>query len=437
MRVFGLIATVCGASLLLCLQAPALGQSGSITQDEHDKQIRADTERNTKYHNNANDYPVNQPSTTAPHPPSTWKPPVGPTAAELEYAASASGLGANEVANFRSWMADAQKGDTRAMSEVAQDYYYGSGVKKDKDLAYQWFTGAAPGYPFAEYCLAKMLIDGDGRTPEVERGYTMMSHAAERGAEQAKKFLVERPYRKTDTSEFPSMLMYGDEVFAEHKASFAPMPEKYMKQVFDKPKKAETGDFVRIGDMYLWGNGVPQDTARAREAYKLAYTAQGSSDELPISEAWLAWHDRAADPAAAYAVMMSLVGEKKTGEGRYLAALAACGLQQPVLQRKYLVAAKESEASSHPPGQALVDLAVMKMQGEGGAPMDDVLFDLQVAVAGHNRNAEYILSRLYAQGSHGVEKDPGIAQKLLQAAANHGQPNAQKALIQTEKASAR
>ena len=52
--------SVAAVAVLALLCAPAFGQNGE-TQDEHDKQIKADTERNTKYHNNADDYPVNKP----------------------------------------------------------------------------------------------------------------------------------------------------------------------------------------------------------------------------------------------------------------------------------------------------------------------------------------------------------------------------------------
>lgn len=83
----------------------------SITQDEHDKQIKTDTERNTKYHNNADDYPANNPSTPVSAASTKRMEPLAPSAANREYEARMAHAEANAAENFRSWMADAMKGD--------------------------------------------------------------------------------------------------------------------------------------------------------------------------------------------------------------------------------------------------------------------------------------------------------------------------------------
>ena len=62
---------IAAMALSVVFSYSAYGQRNSdrIVQDEHDRRIKADTERNTKYHNNADDYskrPAPTPVRTAP-----------------------------------------------------------------------------------------------------------------------------------------------------------------------------------------------------------------------------------------------------------------------------------------------------------------------------------------------------------------------------------
>jgi len=60
-------------------------------------------------------------------------------------------------------------------------------VKNDLNLAFKWWSEAATAIPDAESNVGKMLIEGKGRTLEVQRGYSMVNHAAERGDNGAEK----------------------------------------------------------------------------------------------------------------------------------------------------------------------------------------------------------------------------------------------------------
>ena len=107
------------------------------------------------------------------------------------------------------------------------------------------------------------------------------------------------------------------------------------------------------------------------------------------------------------------------GKRRYFLAVAACHQHLLAEQRFYL------EGQS---GEALIDLAVMQLMGEGGLVDEEEGIRNLLEAAQYKPHAQYILSQLFANGLHGVTKDPVRARNLLVAAAQKGQPDAVREL---------
>src|ERR1700710_2566000 len=110
------------------------------TQDEHDKQIKADTERNTKYHNNADDYPSNKSSApNVPTPPAriplTPKSEMGVDPVKAANDARVAAAQPGMARTFAEDAAKASRGYIEAILDTARHYRTGYGVRTDRDEA--------------------------------------------------------------------------------------------------------------------------------------------------------------------------------------------------------------------------------------------------------------------------------------------------------------
>jgi len=448
--------------LVLCGPIAGLAQKGE-TQDEHDKQIKADTERNTKYHNNADDYPANKSSApNVPTPPARipltpkYTPPP-PTENERRVEAARPGM----EADFREAAAKANRGEVSAILDTARHYRTGFGVAPSRAKAYELYASIADRDSEAAFQAADIIFDAahDINGPAGNKGipvdealaYTLMNRSALSGYKPAIDYLKYHPQHILNSTLFPQMEAYVDGVIEGRRGDISPttvqqsdaLIAQYGKQKkdgsLDRDKLAKhSRELMNAGKANLYGIGVPVDLHRAYQLLNLASVggAFGASEQL----GWAAWVGKKSDSERGH----DLCYVTYEGQGQYDTdpivdyQRALCSsLRGARTEQRTRLGYAASGGMGYPNAarvvpQAITDLAVMQMQGEGGQiDVAQGLVNLKNASDKGERNAQYLLGRIYAEGNYGLPKDPAKAAQLLQAAANAGQVGAKEYLAKT------
>jgi len=418
--------------LVLCGSISGLAQKGE-TQDEHDKQIKADTERNTKYHNNADDYPAATPRTPVPR---NAPAPVNAVDVHSVYE-MADSLARQREQDFQKAYSAAQGPDEAAKMTLAQYYLEGHGTPVNKEAAMAVYTSIANLGPMQAYRVG-VLLSGPGPAADNVEAYRNMKKAAEGGVGEAKTWIATHAEPVRHAGELPSMLTFVDDVFRMRGAGVQPTSaaadEKLVNE-WTAAKAARYTNFKKMGKLgrealdrgkaNLYGVGVPVDLKRAQELLSMA----GDVEYL----GWVQWAALVKSGSRDFSALGTAVNSQDymhSPELEYLRAVYACAMGDRYRQRALLELSTGRFVKSEFP-QAKADLAVMKLEGVGG-PLDEKagMADLNGAADEGNHNAQYMLGLIYERGLHGVAKDPARAAKLFQTAASTGQLDAAKHLTQ-------
>jgi hypothetical protein len=146
------------------------------------------------------------------------------------------GITKNQEEAFQWYMKSAQKGNSFGQAAVGASYAGGLGIEKNENAAFEWMKKSAEqGNTEAEYALGVFYYNAKGTKKDEIEANKWLQKAADNGHQMAVstlKQLNERP-----------LLPYSDELL----------------------KKAEMGDAVaqfNIADCFFYGKGVPADKAQ-------------------------------------------------------------------------------------------------------------------------------------------------------------------------------
>ena len=416
----------------------ALADNSNLS--DHERTIQNETEHNTKYHNNADDYPAAIHITPIPEPDM----PRGKTTEELRDDAAYEAAIRAEPDRERKFAADkrnAQSGDINAVLDLAMDYRRHFGTEYDPVAAYNLYLSIADRSSKAAFLAGDMRYTGQYRFPgDQVDAYLLMNKAAQAGYPEAITWLKEHPEPVRHLGEFPSMLTYADDVFWEGAVGVQPITLEETDNIIAKGRKGESffnsmaklaPKALAAGKANLYGIGVPVDLERAEELFSFAGGAlYFVGEEYPVWVAWTVTPTHSRDFATMDRLLNAGSDETIQLQPRmnYLKALLACSLKRPDRQREMLMESVNNfmSGSIHltEVSQASADLGVMMLEGNGGDRDDARGIALLTSAAKSNRNAQYILGLVYERGVHGVPKDAAMAAKLFQQAASQGQVEA-------------
>ncbi|KAF9930951.1 hypothetical protein FBU30_011060 [Linnemannia zychae] len=181
----------------------------------------------------------------------------------------------------------ADQGDPIGQRKVGYLYDNGLGIPRNEPLAIEWYTKAAEqGNPGAQFSLGiKSWHGSEGVKMDGKKAMEWFQKAAEQGDPEAQHNLglcyiyteddefIDRGVEKDDAKGLELLLKAAVQGFsdAQYAAGFVYMGLKeYTKAMIWFQKAAEQKHPAaqnRIGDMYLWGHGVPEDVNTARQWY--------------------------------------------------------------------------------------------------------------------------------------------------------------------------
>jgi len=276
-----------------------------------------------------------------------------------------------------------------------------------------------------------------------------MKNAAGRGHVQASEWLKSHPEKVRHVAGLPPMATFANDLMMAHGAGTRPTTvaesDKLIAELGkqkkdgsrDRGKLSKHGsELLEVGKANLYGVGVPVDVQRA---WKLLQLADEGGD--PDAAEYLAWtfyavsSDHPRDPAGMCNMLYKGLGRYNTRPFvDYQRALCTSFSSDKPEQRERLTYAAAGGMGYPNPKfivlQACTDLAIMRLEGEGGD--EDVkggLYSLNFAADKGEKNAQYLLGTVYEKGNYGVTKDPARAAQLYQSAAKAGQVDAQKKLV--------
>ena len=206
--------------------------------------------------------------------------------ADFNEATKAYLLGEYEKARYEA-LVDATDGKPEAQMLLGQLYFNGEGVEKDITAAMYWYEKAATqGFTDAQYRLGSLYFDGKRGIPkDYDKAHQWLQKALENGSIKAKPKLeglfkldsgkVVNLNESTDVLQeiankgnkqarflYSQRLLKGTG-FPQDKAKAVAMLTEDAKQGFVKAQK-------RLGELYYYGDGVPQDYFEAY-AWSMAY----------------------------------------------------------------------------------------------------------------------------------------------------------------------
>ncbi len=181
-----IVATV----LLLAGSGRAFAQNSNLS--DHDRQIHNESERNTRYFNNADAYP--KPSTE------NFRRFFPPEPVRRQNSNDGGQQRANNAPTqhqqtreefFEKVKQLSAAGDVDAKIDLANCYYYGLGVALDKAEAFRLYREAGAARPHMEAIAGAMLYAGEGVAANPAEGLAMEQHAAAAGDKDAIEWLAE------------------------------------------------------------------------------------------------------------------------------------------------------------------------------------------------------------------------------------------------------
>ena len=291
----------------------------------------------------------------------------------------------------------AERGSAEGKYQLGRLYEEGKGVERDWAKAARWFQNAAEqGYADAQWKIGLYYRDGKGGKTDPIWAKLWLEKAASQGQEEAKTALAQL---------VAGMKAAEDPVAADRQA-------------------AEAGDAeaqCRMGQRCFRGDGVEKDEAAGAEWYRKAAEQGDAEAECRWGDCLrkgrgvgqdaakgVEWYRKAAEQG--HAGSQYRLGEcLRLGQGTEKNGKAA--------EAWFFAAAKQ--------GHAGAQRAVGKYRMAAGNQKDSVAW-LQKAANGGDAEGQYLLARCYQQGL-GVGKNPALAKKWLQAAAENGYEAAQSA----------
>lgn len=446
------LAALAAALTTVALTSTAFAQNSNLS--EHERAVKAESDRNTAYHNNADDYPASDQAgnaAIAARIANSFKSTRTPTAAEdarrkdQEWNAEYE----RKEAILNRFSASAANGNLDAELAVAGMYARGEGTRPLPQHALDLYSLIGERQPDGFYYAALLLLDGGTAATDwmlardEPRAISLMRKAAARGSVPARNWLAANASDTASTgAPLPGIDHFFDATMRAYARSATPTDPKRNQKLLDESVKAQhfNGPTEKRDQIYsalrpnlsaagiatLFGVGLPADPVTAEKLFTYTPTWWSRTDN-PAFLAYIQWTAEPGTPATYHRLDDYLSDHSIPQNGSYLVdyvrALVAAGTNNSLRERQILTAA--ANTSSVAGIQMMVDLAAMQLEGRGG-PKDEAagLAALNTAAAKGSYNAQYVLGLIYEKGLHGVLRDTARATQLFAAAAV-GQPAAQ------------
>ena len=423
---------------------------------EHERTVKAESDRNTAYHNNADDNSKADPNSNAAIAKKiadsfkSNRPNAAAEAAAWEHrnndARYAEYERKHEYLNQLS--ATAANGNYEAGLAAAGMYARGEGTRPLPEHAFELYTLIGERQPDGFYQAGLLLLDGgtvatDWKLARDEpRAMGLITKAADRGSIPAKKWLAENAPSTAGGAALPGMDKLFEATIRAYAKSVPPTDPKKNQKLMDQATNSSKMSvnfqkqshihatlmpvMINAGIATLFGVGMPADPVAADKVFNFTPRWYDETN-IPAFFAYIHWTAAPGTLATYQRIDKDLSSQDVEHNHRplveYTRALVATGLNNPLRARQLLVAEVTAQREGYV--QMMVDLAVMQLEGRGG-PRDEAagLAALNAAAGWGNDNAKYVLGLLYEKGLHGVPRDPAHARELFTAAVA-GQPAAQ------------
>lgn len=338
------------------------------------------------------------------------------------------------------YLTAAERNFAPAEMQMATVYYVGTGVAKDDAKAALWARKAlADGQPGGATLLAKLFAAGAGVPKDAAQSLAMMQRAAKAGDAEARTALAQG-FNGT------AVLASDNQLSTDAFAALPPLLERqmtYFHKTHDKLPKLSAKDFETLQKKYDKAkNGCETEPAIALQMGRYLLTPESSEETLVRGQKYLFCATMQKTPGALeewlwtpylrfYAVRkgnsyQQLDQRKFFGntvatfwDRNVLAAYLRAGLEgwdsKPTIERASLLFAVAGGIT-----EAETDLAAMEWDGVGGARDEAEGTKFMQDAANTDPYAMYLLGVAYANGLHGVPKDPKRGLDLLAAASASG-----------------
>lgn len=334
----------------------------------------------------------------------------------------------------------AEQGETRNMRNVARMHLEGLGTDKNIKTALQWYQKAAQAGDDRAYIeLAELYQQGRGVKKDNEKAREYLMQAADKQSTGALIRLAQLSFAENELDDavewyeeaaalgdvkamFELVVLYGDktsEIHDEEKTA-----EWIGKAIASG--KSDPGNMARIGEAYLRGLGVTQDSKKAAEWFyeaakagsakgmrmlgRLYMEGNGVEQNRQVAVRWLAKAAEKGDLSA----MVSIADAYATGTG--------LPLDYDRASRFYRKAAQKGST------KAMREIGFLYMRGRGVERNES--FGIQWLTSAAERGdvrAMEELARSYAAG-FGVAESASNALRWWKRAALAGSPEAQRQL---------
>ncbi len=403
-------------------------------QREHDSYISQQTATNTRYFNNADNYPRQDTGNYARflNARRQSNPSRGNDSAADDPVDQQSAAPRQQTAEeyYQEVKVKSAGGDLVAREKLAGCFYSGDGVRENKTEAYRLFRELSASSHKAEGMAGSMLYNGEGVPADRKAGVAMLKHAAVAGDQGSAEWLTEMfpTFEQAEASavrnDFKPLLNYALDVRAGKNGR--PLDPVKAVELFQRVANAGNARaFLYLGLAYMDGDGVAEDWTVAEGWFAKAYNAGDKFAAQYLG--WIAERDTPQHPRdlAAFRKWAELSLKNRADAASYY--------EMGVLEQRagddakgldwYL---KSAEAGDE---QAAGSAGIMKWRGVGG-PVDEAggLRLLQMASDRGNAVATYELGVGYKGGLHGLARDPAKAIALFQKAADAGLKEAQHSL---------
>jgi uncharacterized protein len=162
----------------------------------------------------------------------------------------------------------ADQGNAQAQNSLGVMYALGRSVQRDREEAVRWYKKAAKqGLPEAIYNVAISYYNGEGVGEDMVAASAWMMVAQRKGdaqAAEALQHMSEQLHNRLDNSKFTLARLYekGDEIPQDMPAAVALYIESAGQNHQDSSYASPAQ--YKLCQLYIAGNGVPQDYAQAR-----------------------------------------------------------------------------------------------------------------------------------------------------------------------------
>ena len=334
-------------------------------------------------------------------------------------------------ANHNLYKEMASEGHPDVMALLAANYHFGRGVDINPLKALRWFIQSAEKDNLQSQITASLyLLSGRAIQTDLKQSKYWLERASKLGSSLAQEIL-QTTHVKSKTDDIkpkgkPTKIHALDRTqdklhnFASNaQVEYEGATNNNTIDLSEMNSDKEIKDLIRLGDMYMRGNGVKPDTNKAMQHYSRAAKYDSPEAQLKLGLLKLEFVKDAKSDRSEGLNYLKAAADNGSLDAQKLYA-------EEMLQiRKFSLAAKYLEKSaSQGDVDSMVSLAELGSQQSSKLhSIDSVYWYLQAALKGHH-GAQYESGMLYIVGKH-VPQDFRLAYRWLLLAAQKDHKNAQ------------